>query len=202
MLGVSAVLLDPEGAERQRIRLAPPRGERGMGTDRWEGILTPSGTGNWSFVIEAWHDRYGTWHHNAEVKIAAGIDVELMLAEGSALLAEASDDDSRSEEDRGTFRWAAARLADASLGTEERLAAGFGPEVSGAVARQPIRELVTVSLDLAALDLDPQDRTPGGGFYVDDLISGESWEWAEYNYVRLDPHVEPAHILSVRRNHQ
>ena len=60
----------------------------------------------------------------------------------------------------------------------------------------------TVSLDLAALDLDPQDRTPGGGFYVDDLISGESWEWAEYNYVRLDPHVEPAHILSVRRNHQ
>ena len=56
--------------------------------------------------------------------------------------------------------------------------------------------------DLAALDLDPQDRTPGGGFYVDDLISGESWEWAEYNYVRLDPHVEPAHILSVRRNHQ
>ncbi|MCU1565871.1 MAG: alpha amylase catalytic region, partial [Pseudarthrobacter sp.] len=58
-LGVSAVLLDPQGIERQRVRLAPPRGERGMGTDRWEGILTPSDVGNWSFVIEAWHDRYG-----------------------------------------------------------------------------------------------------------------------------------------------
>ena len=145
MLGVSAVLLDPEGAERQRIRLAPPRGERGMGTDRWEGILTPSGTGNWSFVIEAWHDRYGTWHHNAEVKIAAGIDVELMLAEGSALLAEASDDDSRSEADRATLRWVAERLADRSLSPEERLAAGFSQGVADIVGREPIRELVTVS---------------------------------------------------------
>src|SRR6478735_7851734 len=111
-LGVSAVLLDPSGAERQRVRLAPPRGERGMGTDRWEGILTPSEPGNWSFVIEAWHDRYGTWHHNAEVKIAAGIDVELMLAEGAALLREASAEDFRSEWDRGVLGNAADRLAD------------------------------------------------------------------------------------------
>ena len=114
-LGVSAVLFDPEGKERQRVRLAPPRGERGMGTDRWEGVLTPSETGNWSFAIEAWHDRYGTWHHNAEVKVDAGIDVELMLAEGSALLSEASEDDSRSEWDRRALRTAASRLADTSL---------------------------------------------------------------------------------------
>ena len=105
-LGVSAVLLDPRGKERQRVRLAPPRGERGLGTDRWEGILTPSAVGNWTFFIEAWHDRYGTWHHNAEVKVAAGIDVELMLAEGEALLSEAADDVSRSASDRRTLRMA------------------------------------------------------------------------------------------------
>src|SRR6187397_94288 len=113
MLGVSAVLLDPRGKERQRVRLAPPRGDRGQGTDRWEGLLTPSGTGKWSFVIEAWHDRYGTWHHNAEVKIEAGIDVELMLAEGAALLAEASEDASRPSGDRRTFRMAVVGLNDA-----------------------------------------------------------------------------------------
>ena len=77
-----------------------------MGTDRWEGILTPSGTGNWSFLIEAWHDRYGTWHHNAEVKVDAGIDVELMLAEGAALLSEAAEDSSRNASDRRTLRMA------------------------------------------------------------------------------------------------
>src|SRR4029453_4754984 len=58
----------------------------------------------------------------------------------------------------------------------------------------------TVTLDLAALELDHGDFTHDGRFWVDDLISGESWEWGEYNYVRLDAHVEPAHILSIRRH--
>ena len=140
-LGVSAVLLDPRGKERQRVRLAPPRGPRGMGTDRWEGLLTPPATGNWSFVIEAWHDRYGTWHHNAEVKVEAGIDVELMLAEGAALLAEASEDASRPSADRRTLRMAVVVLSDTSRTPEERLAAGFSAEVAAVVERQPIREL-------------------------------------------------------------
>ncbi len=144
-LGVSAVLLDPRGKERQRVRLAPPRGNRGKGTDRWEGLLTPTATGNWSFVIEAWHDRYGTWHHNAEVKVEAGIDVELMLAEGAALLTEASEDSSRPSADRRTLRMAVVGLNDAGKTPEERLAAGFSPEVAAVVDRQPIREMVTVS---------------------------------------------------------
>ncbi|MNI90395.1 Alpha-1,4-glucan:maltose-1-phosphate maltosyltransferase 2 [compost metagenome] len=57
----------------------------------------------------------------------------------------------------------------------------------------------TVSLDLGALQLDPSDFNEDGRFRVDDLISGQSWEWGEHNYVRLDAHVEPAHILSIRR---
>lgn len=144
-LGVSAVLFDPKGKERQRVRLAPPRGDRGKGTDRWEGIITPTGTGNWSFAIEAWHDRYATWHHNAEVKIEAGIDVELMLAEGAALLSQAAEDPARPSSDRRTLRTAVVVLSDTSRTDEERLAAGFGPEVTDVVGRQPIRELVAVS---------------------------------------------------------
>ncbi|WP_211878973.1 alpha-1,4-glucan--maltose-1-phosphate maltosyltransferase [Pseudarthrobacter albicanus] len=144
-LGVSAVLLDPRGKERQRVRLAPPRGPRGQGTDRWEGLLAPPATGNWSFVIEAWHDRYGTWHHNAEVKVEAGIDVDLMLAEGAALLSEASEDPARPSSDRRTLRMAVVVLSDPSLTPEERLAAGFSAEVAAVVERQPIRDQVTVS---------------------------------------------------------
>lgn len=144
-LGVSAVLLDPRGKERQRVRLAPARGVRGLGTDRWEGLMTPAGTGAWSFVIEAWHDRYGTWHHNAEVKVEAGIDVELMLAEGAALLTEASEDPSRPSADRRTLRMAVVGLNNAGKSAEERLAAGFSAEVAAVVERQPIREQVTIS---------------------------------------------------------
>ncbi|MFT4471916.1 alpha-1,4-glucan--maltose-1-phosphate maltosyltransferase, partial [Arthrobacter sulfonylureivorans] len=58
----------------------------------------------------------------------------------------------------------------------------------------------TVSLDLAALGLRDEDYNDDGTFWVDDLLTGQSWRWGEHNYVRLDAHVEPAHILHVRRN--
>jgi starch synthase (maltosyl-transferring) len=51
-----------------------------------------------------------------------------------------------------------------------------------------------VHLDLPALGMHDNDT-----FVVHDEISGEDWTWAQHNYVRLDPHHEPAHILSVRR---
>jgi starch synthase (maltosyl-transferring) len=50
-----------------------------------------------------------------------------------------------------------------------------------------------VHLDLPALGLDWSDRFP-----VRDEITGDEWEWGQHNYVRLDPAVEPAHVLAVR----
>ncbi len=38
---------------------------------------------------------------------------------------------------------------------------------------------------------------PGQSYRVTDLLTGASYTWAEHNYVRLDPAVEPAHILRV-----
>ncbi len=55
------------------------------------------------------------------------------------------------------------------------------------------RETV-VHLDLPALGLDWHDSLA-----VHDEISGEDWHWGQHNYVRLDPGVEPAHVLTVRR---
>ena len=50
----------------------------------------------------------------------------------------------------------------------------------------------TVWLDTAALGLDA-----GTGFSVTDELTGRSFRWSQGNYVRLDPAVAPAHILSV-----
>jgi starch synthase (maltosyl-transferring) len=52
----------------------------------------------------------------------------------------------------------------------------------------------TVHLNLPVLGLDWHDS-----FVVHDEITDQTWTWAEHNYVRLDPHHEPAHVLSVRR---
>ena len=38
---------------------------------------------------------------------------------------------------------------------------------------------------------------PGQRYRVTDLLTGASYEWSEYNYVRLDPAYQPAHILRV-----
>ena len=58
----------------------------------------------------------------------------------------------------------------------------------------------TVWLDLESLDLDDADFNEDGSFWVDDLLSGHSWKWGTHNYVRLDPHYDPAHVLHIRRN--
>lgn len=60
-----------------------------------------------------------------------------------------------------------------------------------------VREGV-VYLDLEALELD--GFAPDGTFTVEELITGQMWQWGSENYVRLDAHVEPAHILHVRRS--
>ena len=52
------------------------------------------------------------------------------------------------------------------------------------------------SLDMPALGLDWNDR-----MVVHDEMGGgtSEYEWGQVNFVRLDPHVEPAHVLVARR---
>ena len=138
-LGVSAVLHDPSGTEVQRVRMTPV----GSGLDRWAGTLTPQAPGLHTFTIEGWSDVFGTWEHDATIKIAAGVDVELMLAEGVALFTKAAEE--RTAEDANLFRGAAKTLADTSLSIEARLASGLSPEIHEAIARRPVRALVTES---------------------------------------------------------
>ena len=60
------------------------------GLDRFEARLVPTSMGGWTFRVEGWSDPYGTWAHDAEIKVEAGVDVELMLAEGALLLEQAA----------------------------------------------------------------------------------------------------------------
>ena len=52
----------------------------------------------------------------------------------------------------------------------------------------------TVSLDLPALGLGWSDR-----FVVHDELGGGTFHWGRDNYIRLDPHENPAHLLTLRR---
>ena len=56
--------------------------------DRWVGSVTPSQIGAHEIVIDAWTDRYATWAHEIEAKVADGQAVDLELEEGALLLDE------------------------------------------------------------------------------------------------------------------
>ncbi|MFW6092128.1 MAG: maltotransferase domain-containing protein [Actinomycetota bacterium] len=52
----------------------------------------------------------------------------------------------------------------------------------------------TVYLDMPALGFDWHET-----FAARDELTGATYTWGQHNYVRLDPAVEPAHVLTVRR---
>ena len=50
------------------------------------------------------------------------------------------------------------------------------------------------TLDMPALGFDWHER-----FTVHDELTGTSYDWGQRNAVRLDPYLQPAHVLTVRR---
>ena len=81
------VVTDPDGQERAQLMTC-----LNPGLNHWAGPLVADREGWWSYRVEGWSDPYGTWVHDAEIKVAAGVDVELMLAEGALVLERARDE--------------------------------------------------------------------------------------------------------------
>ncbi|MFV0459570.1 MAG: alpha-1,4-glucan--maltose-1-phosphate maltosyltransferase [Actinomycetales bacterium] len=140
-VNASAVLMRPDGSVHTRVTMSPG----GPGTDSWHASVIPDEIGEWSFVVEGWDDPYATWLHDATLKVAAGVDVELMLVEGANLLAEAADDAERPAGDVEHLRNAVTGLRDQSRPPGARLAAGTADAVVQAMTRHPVRRLVTAS---------------------------------------------------------
>nr|WP_211349871.1 alpha-1,4-glucan--maltose-1-phosphate maltosyltransferase [Rarobacter faecitabidus] len=135
----TAVLIDPAG----NVHSSAPMHEVGSGLDKWRGNLVPDAAGDWAFRIEGWSDAYGTWRHNAEIKIAAGLEVQLMLAEGAAVLRRAAAEEFRNQDDAAMLVNAADTALDASLSVSSRFAALVSPPITAVLDRAPLRDLVS-----------------------------------------------------------
>jgi starch synthase (maltosyl-transferring) len=140
-VAATAVLVRPDGSvgDSARMVLTVP------GTDRYAAVLVPDAPGPWGLRVEAWSDPYGTWEHDATIKVAAGVDVALMLEEGARLLERAAAPPGRARADADALGAAANHLRDASHPDTDRLAAGLTPEVRAALERLPLREMLTAS---------------------------------------------------------
>ncbi|CAL9428722.1 alpha-1,4-glucan--maltose-1-phosphate maltosyltransferase [Streptomyces sp. enrichment culture] len=139
-VAANVVLKDPQG----RPGPFTPMRELAPGTDRWGATITPTGTGLWTYAVEAWGDPVTTWRHHARIKVPAGIDTEVVLEEG-ARLHERAAEGVPGPEDREVLRAAVEALRDTERPAAARLAAALTPEVDAVLARHPLRELVTSS---------------------------------------------------------
>ncbi len=136
----TVVLVGPDGADRLRRPMHPGA----PGTDRWHATVMADHVGEWSIVVEGWGDPFGTWRHNAEIKVPAGIDVELMLTEGAQLLQRALGDlpvDAASA--RAVLTDAHHAVTDTARPDDVRLAATLEPDVHAVLEQYPLRDLVS-----------------------------------------------------------
>ncbi|GLY16080.1 alpha-1,4-glucan:maltose-1-phosphate maltosyltransferase 2 [Kineosporia sp. NBRC 101677] len=140
-VAATAVLIDPEGNRHSEVRMTPGA----PGTDRYHASFTPDRIGMWSFVVEGWSDPYGTWEHDAVIKIGSGVDVELMLEEGARLMERAVKETRQRRKPMLNLTEAAAVMRNSNRSVSERLAAGLSLQVKGALNESPLRDLVSPS---------------------------------------------------------
>ncbi|MGE3619376.1 MAG: maltotransferase domain-containing protein [Acidimicrobiia bacterium] len=112
----------PEGGEWSHA----PLHERG--NDRWAATIACGAIGLHEVRVEAWTDRYATWRHEVEAKVAAGVEVTLEVEEGARILdhlAAAVEGPARAR-----VAEAAAGLRRTSCSLDVRLNAGLDDEVA------------------------------------------------------------------------
>ncbi len=116
-----------------------------VGLSLWEATVVADAEGAWSFRVEGWSDPYGTWEHDASIKVAAGVDVDLMLEEGALVLERALAVPGRPEQGTRALTDAVAALRDADRSAATRLAAGMTADVVAELHARPLRDSVSPS---------------------------------------------------------
>ncbi|MGR0317998.1 maltotransferase domain-containing protein [Agromyces sp. ZXT2-3] len=117
LVGAMLVLTSPSGV-RQRHRMEA----LAAGTDRWEAKVRLDELGTWRWRVTGFGDEVGTWVHDAEVKIDAGVDVELMYEIGARLAERAAKEAGRPAAVRKRLKAYAAALRDTDAAASARRA--------------------------------------------------------------------------------
>ncbi|MBL3897072.1 alpha-1,4-glucan--maltose-1-phosphate maltosyltransferase [Bifidobacterium longum] len=159
-VGATAIVRNPRGKETMRRAMTCVN----PGLDRWT-VMVKCGEhsdlkpwedgyaavkrqlGEWTVTIEGWEDTYVSWLHDARIKVRVMDDVDNALNSGAELLARwaATPDAGLIARDRKTLEKAAETMADQTLSTEDRLAAGDNPTIAALHETHPLRDGISPS---------------------------------------------------------
>ena len=137
-VNATVVLTDPDGGDHYFAMHCD-----NVGLSEWSATVHADRTGWWTYRVEGWSDPYATWVHDAEIKIAAGVDEELMCAEGARVLERFAASVSGLGVDASEIEKGLAALRDDTRPAAHRLGAATSPEIKGLATWMPLREFVS-----------------------------------------------------------
>ena len=143
-VNASVILTDPDGNETRHDMT--PMAPRGL--DPWEAWVRLDREGAWTFRVEGWSDPWGTWLHNAEAKLPAGVDIELVCLEGRDLFERTAQvAHSAGDPIEASILRATAQLLIPQRPAEDLLDVATGSGLAKAMRKFGPRELVSPTAD-------------------------------------------------------
>ena len=141
-----------DGHEKMKavVKYKAPGGRRWLETEmhavdahvsgvRWAGEFSVETPGTWQWTVEAWTDRWATWHDELRRKVAADLDEDLTseLSEGVIFLKRALE--KAKGDAKGSIEWAIGALeSDADI--NHKFDVALGPELFQAMEETQERE--------------------------------------------------------------
>ena len=175
-VNASVVLTDPTGVET-----LVPMVCTNAGLNTWVAPVSADSTGRWSYRVEGWSDPYGTWVHDATIKVQADVDTELMLQEGALVLERALTVGGRTPAQREVLTDAVAGLRDTTRPAAVRLRAGTDHAVEAELAARPLREMVSSSAEHALL-VERELALCGAWYEIFPRSEGATYDESEHRW--------------------
>ncbi len=146
-VNATAVLTDPDGVDHHF-----PMVVENSGLSWWSAAVAADRPGWWTYRVEGWSDPWGTWVHDATIKVEADVDAEMMLEEGARMLERSLTGDPGSDGGQGVaegeptlVHQAVTVLRDTDRPPLERLRTATSRDMRAWFTRHPFREMVSPS---------------------------------------------------------
>ena len=139
LLGADVVLYNSQGKELSRSVMH----EEWHGGDRYQGSVRIPAQGDYTFTIDSYDHPFATWIHDAEIKIPADIDAELMCTIGRIIFEEKLAEDPSA---KSMLTAAIKILRDSTLSAMNRFSQTSTEEIRDYFTANPLRRLVTSTM--------------------------------------------------------
>ena len=136
LLGADVVLYNAQGKELSRSVMR----EEWHGGDRYQGSVRIPAQGDYTFTIDSYDHPFATWIHDAEIKIPADIDAELMCTIGCTIFEEKLAEDSSA---KSMLTAAIKILRNTKLAAMNRFSQTSTEEIRAYFTAHPLRRLIT-----------------------------------------------------------